>query len=156
MKFNRSGSVICVVVSLLSLNVSCSAAPGPQSAEHMPVATNEDGQPIFLLSEDELIHVFRGVEVHYNVEPAVAEVFREGGRYSTASTSVAGVFLEEGRFWVEDGELCTSVDGQTVEPLCRRFGRDRDGAVYEIAGSRGAAIVPYRYEFRPVQEGRPQ
>ena len=116
------------------------------------MATSAAGEPIFQLSENELIDVFRNVQVRYkDAYPPVSETFGEDGRYSAG-----GDYLQEGRFWVANGELCARVEGQTGATLCRRFGRSADGGVYEISGSRGRVIIPYKYDLSPVVSGSHQ
>jgi hypothetical protein len=148
MRLSKAALAVAVCVS----SGCASAAPETQVVERPPVAISEDGQPIFQLTEDELIIVFRDVQVlHSQAYPPVAESFRAGGRYSAG-----GQFLDEGRFWAANGELCARVEGQTGGTLCRRFGRSPDGAIYEISGSRGNVSVPYKYNMKPIPDGTHQ
>jgi len=146
MTFVRSRVAFCLAAISLSLASSCSTAPSTHTNARTPVATSAEGEPIFQLSENELINVFRNVQVRYHdAYPPVSETFGEDGRYSAG-----GEYLQEGRFWVANGELCAKVEGQTGATLCRRFGRSADGGVYEISGSRGRVTIPYKYDLSPV------
>lgn len=110
----------------------------------------DDGQPLFALSDEELLSVFRDVQVRLGGGEYISsmERFRAGGIYSAA-----GGWWARGRFWVADGELCATVEGQTGTMLCRRFARAADGAVYEISGSRGLVRHPYKYDLEPIPSG---
>lgn len=84
MTFVRSRAVSCLVAISLSLAPSCSIAPSTHTNARTPVATSAEGEPIFQLSENELINVFRNVHVrHKDACPPVYE--RRRAMFATVS-----------------------------------------------------------------------
>jgi hypothetical protein len=129
---------------------------GLSACQSAPVARNDEGEPIYALSDRELSSVFRNVGVSWESDDPdsrpSSEVFYEDGVYvHTGLSDIIAYYRSEGFFWIHNGQLCRrSGSGDNATPWCAPFGRSRSGAIYQLPTSPN--VRPFRYDLKPLPE----